>query len=75
MRWQSALGSESFLRRIQDRLQEKKDQRREIRSVREAECSLEPMKVVKKVAKAYGETLSRVKDEPVGSEVGSHLYI
>ena len=34
VRWQSALGSESFLRRIQDRLQEKKDQRREIRSVR-----------------------------------------
>jgi putative transposase len=65
VRWQSALGGESFLRQLQDRLQEKKEQRREIRGVREAACLLDPMKVVKKVAKAYGETLSRVKDEPV----------
>jgi REP element-mobilizing transposase RayT len=65
VRWQSALGSESFLRRVQDRMQEKKEGRREIRGVREAECSLDPMKVVKQVAKAYGETVARVKDEPV----------
>jgi REP-associated tyrosine transposase len=69
MQWQSALGSESFLRRVRDRMQDNKEQRREIRAVREAETSLDPMRVVRTVAKAYGETAARVKAEAVyGSE-------
>jgi REP element-mobilizing transposase RayT len=63
VRWQSVLGSESFGRRVQDRINAMSAHRREIRAVREGESLLDPMKVVKRVAKAYGEPLDRIKED------------
>lgn len=53
VRWQAVLGEESFVQKVRDRVRGLHKERREITSLRKATPSMEPAKVLNKVAKKY----------------------
>jgi putative transposase len=53
VRWQAVLGEESFVQKVHDRVRGLHKERREITSLRKATPSMEPSKVLNKVAKKY----------------------
>jgi putative transposase len=54
VQWQAILGSESFARKIQDRLQDLERHGREVTAVRRATKKLLPLEVIRLVAQSYG---------------------
>jgi REP element-mobilizing transposase RayT len=54
VRWQTVLGSESFARKMQDRLRGMKGEGREVTAVRRGARGVKPMEVVRQVARSYG---------------------
>lgn len=54
VQWQAALGSEGFLRRIQDRMNEVKGGRGQVTALRQGAKRVPPEKVVAAVARHYG---------------------
>jgi len=53
IQWQSVLGSESFVRKIQDRMQGKERERAEVTALRQAARPPKAMKILRKVARRY----------------------
>jgi putative transposase len=53
VRWQAVLGDESFMQKLRDRVKGLHKQRREITSLRNAMPSIDPEKVLARVAKKY----------------------
>ena len=53
VRWQAVLGSESFVQKLRDRIKGLYKQRREITSLRKAMPSIDPDKVLERIAKKY----------------------
>ncbi len=53
VRWQAVLGNERFVQKVRDRVRGLHKERREITSLRKATPSMEPAKVLNKVAKKY----------------------
>jgi REP-associated tyrosine transposase len=53
VQWQAVLGDESFAQKLLDRLKGLHKQRREITSLRKARSSVDPKKVLERVAKKY----------------------
>jgi len=53
VRWQAVLGDESFMQKLRDRLKGLHKQRREITSLRKAMSSVDPEKVLERVARKY----------------------
>ena len=54
LRWQAVLGDESFVRTVQDRMKALGKGRQEVTALRRGDYTLDPKRVVKKVADEYG---------------------
>ena len=53
VQWQAVLGDESFVQKLRDRLKGLHKQRREITSLRKAAASIEPDRILQRVAEKY----------------------
>jgi putative transposase len=62
IKWQSALGSESFLRRIQDRMQKEQRDSSEVTALRQSAREPELSVILRKVARHYGVRADRLKE-------------
>jgi putative transposase len=60
VQWQAVLGDESFAQKLLDRLKGLHKQRREITSLRKARSSIDPKKVLERVAKKYDVNRKRL---------------
>ncbi len=60
VRWQAVLGDESLVQKLRDRVKGLHKQRREITSLRGALPSIEPEKILKRVARKYGVDWQRL---------------
>lgn len=58
--WQAVIGSERFLQRIKDRLQEHRPKRREVTALRRGTSAPEPRDLVERVAKHYDVKAARL---------------
>jgi REP element-mobilizing transposase RayT len=68
VQWQAVLGSESFVQRIQDRLQRKPKERAEITGLRRAARPPEAQAILKAVAQRYGVTMEHIRTGSYGLE-------
>ena len=59
-RWQAVLGDESLVQKLRDRVKGLHKQRREITSLRVVLRSVDPKKILQKVAKKYGVERQRL---------------
>ena len=62
VQWQTLLGSESFVRRLQERMQGKEQERAEVTALRQAARSPNGMGILKKVARHYGLAVERLQE-------------
>ena len=62
VQWQAVLGNESFVRKVQDRMKGRNKARREVTALRHGGEVLNPMEVVKRVAKRYQLPVERLKE-------------
>src|SRR6266481_6011145 len=53
VRWQAVLGDESFVQKLRDRVKGLHKQRREITSLRKAAASIDPDRILQRVAEKY----------------------
>ena len=60
VRWQAVLGDESLVQKLRDRVKGLHKQRREITSLRRALPSVDPEKILQRVAKKYGVDRQRL---------------
>jgi putative transposase len=60
VRWQAVLGDESLVQKLRDRVKGLQKQRREITSLRRALPSVDPQKILQRVAKKYGVERQRL---------------
>jgi len=60
VRWQAVLGDESLVQKLRDRVKGLQKQRREITSLRRALPSVDPQKILQRVAKKYGVDRQRL---------------
>jgi REP element-mobilizing transposase RayT len=63
VQWQAVLGSESFARRIQDRMSELREGRHEVTALRRGAAVLNPESVLQMVAKHYGLPVRRLQEK------------
>ena len=63
VRWQAVLGSESFARRIQDRMSELREGRQEVTALRRGVAVLSADVVLQAVAKHYGLSVRRLREK------------
>jgi putative transposase len=69
VQWQTALGSESLLQKVKDKMRSKSNPQREITGLRSAAGTSEPERLMARVASHYGLPVKRLLREPVyGSE-------
>jgi putative transposase len=61
VRWQAVLGSESFVRRIQDRLQDRHKELDEVTGLRRAVRPPDALKIIKRVAQHYRLPVERLQ--------------
>src|SRR3989441_6053130 len=62
IQWQTVLGSESFVRRLEDRLEGREPARREITAVRQGAQPRDAMAIMQKVARHYELPLKRLQE-------------
>jgi REP element-mobilizing transposase RayT len=62
VQWQAVLGSESFARRIQDRMSDLRDGRQEVTALRRGTVVLSPKAILQTVAKRYGLPVQRLQE-------------
>jgi chromosomal replication initiation ATPase DnaA len=60
VRWQAVLGDESLLQKLRDRVNGLHKERREITSLRRALPSVDPERILKRVARKYGIAQQRL---------------
>ena len=65
IQWQTVLGSESFVRRLQDRMKGAEPERREMTALRQGARARDAMAIMQKVARHYDLPLKRLQ-EPGG---------
>ena len=59
-RWQTVLGSENFLQRTKDRMQARRNQRREVKALRAGTSGIDPQAIIARVAQHYGLPMERL---------------
>jgi len=62
IQWQTVLGSESFVRKLQDRLKGREAARRELTALRQGAQPLDAMKILKKVARHYDLPVKQLQE-------------
>ncbi len=60
VQWQAALGDESFVQKLRDRLKGLHKERREMTSVRKAMASIDPERILQRVSEKYQVTRERL---------------
>ena len=60
VRWQTVLGSETFMRQVQDRLQKRESERAEVTGLRQSARPVDPRSFLKKVARHYDLPVERL---------------
>jgi len=62
VRWQMLLGSESFVRTMQDRIQGREEERAEVTALRQGALPPSPIAILKKVARHYRLPVERLQE-------------